>query len=66
MINPSAGRTGRVFALFSNASEPGMVAVFEGILPAQTRPYGYNKDYLEIIWRAWRISAGLFNFSARR
>ena len=43
-----------------------MVAVFEGILLAQTRPYGYNKDYLEIIWRAWSISAGLFNFSARR
>ena len=41
-----------------------MVAVFEGILPAQTRPYGYNKDYLEIIWRAWDTLAG--RFSTRR
>jgi hypothetical protein len=32
-------RTGRVFTLISNGSEPDMVAIFEGTVPAQTRPY---------------------------
>ena len=26
-----------------------MVATFEGYVPAQTRPYGYGNNYLEII-----------------
>jgi hypothetical protein len=47
--NPSTGRTGRVFTLISNGSEPGMVAVFEAYGPAQTRPYGYAKNYLNIL-----------------
>ena len=43
------GRKGRVFTLISNGSEPGMVAVFEGTMPAQTRPYSYGNNYLKII-----------------
>jgi len=49
IFNPSTGRKGRVFALVVNGAEPGMVAVFEGDGPAQTRPYSYGINYLEII-----------------
>jgi hypothetical protein len=51
IINPSTGRKGRVFALVVNGSKPGLVAVFEGAMPAQTRPYGYGTNYLRTIIR---------------
>jgi len=38
--------------LINNASEPGRVAVFEGYVPAPTRPYGYGNNYLRIINRS--------------
>jgi hypothetical protein len=37
-----------------------MVAVFDGTVPVQTRPYGYGNNYLKIINRSnERCEAGL-------